>query len=49
MTWYEVTAYCDEGPFKLMTDDYDEAIDWAAAQEKKFGVRKSEVEVHETS
>ena len=48
MIWYEVTAWCEEGPFKLMTDSYEEAVDWAAAQEKQFGVRKSEVEEHES-
>lgn len=44
--WFEVTAYCEEGPFKLITDDRDEALDWAAAQEKKHCVRPSEVVTH---
>lgn len=46
--WYEVIAYCDEGPFRLMTDCYEEAMDWAAAQEKRYGVKPSEVVRHET-
>ena len=45
--WYEVTCWCDEGPFRLLTDDYDEALDFAAYNEKKFGVRKSEIKEHE--
>ena len=35
MIWYEVISYCEEGPFRLITDDRDEALDWAASQEKK--------------
>ena len=42
--WYEVTAYCEEGPFKLVTDDREEALDWAAYNEKKFGVKASVIE-----
>ena len=41
--WYEVTAYCDEGPFRLITDNRDEALDWAAFQEKKHGCRPSDI------
>lgn len=45
--WYEVTAWCPEGPFRLLTDNYDEAKDWAAAQEKRFGCKPSEIKEHE--
>ena len=41
--WFEVTAYCEDGPFKLITDDRDEALRWAAEQERKFAVRPSEI------
>jgi hypothetical protein len=43
--WYEVTAYNKKGPFRLITDSEEEARDWAAAQEKKYGVKASKIEV----
>mgnify|MGYP006878681157 CR=1 FL=1 len=34
LMWYEVIATCPDGPYRLLTDDYDEALDWAQAQAK---------------
>ena len=37
LMWYEVTATSPHGPYRLLTDDYDEALDWAQAQAKLHG------------
>lgn len=45
--WYEVTCWCEDGPFRLITDDRDEALDFAAYNEKKFAVAPSKIEEFE--
>ena len=44
--WYEVTAYKDGKPWtRLLTDDLDEAEDWAHAQ-KKSGSQMEVIQQH---